>query len=104
MTTINNNISEDYVSFEVAKLLKEKGFDIPTETYYHASNVLGTKESFELHILDNKLKANYNFPSYCGLYLRPTLTEALEWIKDNFKLSVDKDDSAIKDTLKNFVK
>ncbi len=27
-------ITEDYVSFEVAKLLKEKGFDIPVWTRY----------------------------------------------------------------------
>lgn len=28
-------ITEDYVSFEVAKLLKEKGFDVPTRTFYN---------------------------------------------------------------------
>lgn len=27
-------ITEDYVSFEVAKLLKEKGFDAPCRSYY----------------------------------------------------------------------
>ena len=27
-------ITEDYVSFEIAKLLKEKGFDEPCRTYY----------------------------------------------------------------------
>ena len=27
-------IKEDYVSFEVAKLLKEKGFDEKVDTYY----------------------------------------------------------------------
>ena len=27
-------ITEDYVSFEIAKLLKEKGFDIPCDSYY----------------------------------------------------------------------
>ena len=28
-------ITEDYVSFKVAKLLKEKGFDVPTHTFYN---------------------------------------------------------------------
>ena len=28
-------ITEDFVSFEVAKLLKEKGFDYPTLHYYY---------------------------------------------------------------------
>ena len=31
-------ITEDYVSFEVAKLLKEKGFDIPIWTRYEDGN------------------------------------------------------------------
>ena len=31
-------ITEDYVSFEVAKLLKEKGFDGDTSCYYTPDN------------------------------------------------------------------
>lgn len=31
-------ITEDYVSFEIAKLLKEKGFDEPTRMFYEVSN------------------------------------------------------------------
>lgn len=33
-------ITEDYVSFEVAKLLKEKGFNEPTFTYYNNNGEL----------------------------------------------------------------
>lgn len=32
------NITEDYVSFEIAKLLKEKGFDEPIWTRYEDNN------------------------------------------------------------------
>ena len=32
---MNTQITEDYCSFEVAKLLKEKGFNEPTCGYYH---------------------------------------------------------------------
>jgi hypothetical protein len=28
------NLERDYVSFEIAKLLKEKGFDVPCNSYY----------------------------------------------------------------------
>ena len=31
-------VTEDYVSFEVAKLLKEKGFNIPVWTRYEDNN------------------------------------------------------------------
>lgn len=34
-------ITEDYVSFEVAKLLKEKGFDEPLKRFYNSE---GKKE------------------------------------------------------------
>ena len=32
-------IKEDYVSFETAKLLKEKGFDIPVHTFYNPKKI-----------------------------------------------------------------
>ena len=37
-------IEEDYVSFETAKLLKEKGFNEPTMHYFNAD---GTKRKFQ---------------------------------------------------------
>ena len=38
---MNTQITEDYVSFEVAKLLKEKGFSEPTCGFYH-NDYIGT--------------------------------------------------------------
>ena len=44
-------IEEDYVSFETAKLLKEKGFNEPTMHYFNAD---GTKRKFQqAHYLDD---------------------------------------------------
>ena len=55
-------ITEDYVSFEVAKLLKEKGFNEYCEKSYS---------------LDGKLYSN--FPDDC--ILAPTLQMAKKWLK-----------------------
>ena len=33
-------MNEDYVSFEVAKMLKEKGFDLPCQAFYDNDRVL----------------------------------------------------------------
>lgn len=43
MKTLNNSITETYCSFEVSKLLKEKGFKVPVTKYY----------------LDRELKVNF---------------------------------------------
>lgn len=37
---MNNNIQETYVSFPVAKLLKEKGFEVPTDRYFKSNGEL----------------------------------------------------------------
>ncbi len=70
-------IIEDYVSFETAKLLKEKGFDIPVRFEYHA----GTKNPhFHRHLRD------FNGPEYSNLrrewYSAPTLQMATKWLRE----------------------
>lgn len=63
MKTLNNNIQESYCSFEVSKLLKEKGFSIRSEPYRY--NPYG-----ELTVLE-------------GINC-PTHALAIEWIRVNF--------------------
>ena len=61
------------VNSEIAKLLKEKGFDEPVN-YYFADN--GRKEHFQ-----EKYKANYNSSVSVGLTLsRPTIAEVVMWL------------------------
>jgi hypothetical protein len=70
---MNNNIQDQLVSFEVAKLLKEKGFDIQTEYRFFFNSDLVT-----------------NLP-YTGrevLYYAPTQSLAVEWIRLNFGLHI----------------
>jgi hypothetical protein len=75
---INNNIQEDYCSFEVSKLLREKEFDVRCQTWY--------TEDGEVHYnftAEQKSGwANRNCPE--GEYTRPTHSLAIKWIRENF--------------------
>ena len=84
-------ITEDYVSFEIAKLLKTKGFDEKCQkVYIHNGQLLWAQifmegESF----VDNKCieeVANYdNWITYTQgeyAYLCPTLQMAMKWLRE----------------------
>ena len=67
-------ITEDYVSFETAKLLKEKGFDEATIGYYP---IIGkAKETFH-----KGAAYRWNYFSDRGI-AAPTLQMALKWIQE----------------------
>ena len=69
MTTIK----EDYVSFETAKLLKEKGFDQNCATYY----------------LDGQVWRHYHgevIPKNKQIYAAPTQAVAMKWLREEFDL------------------
>lgn len=72
---------EDYVSLEVDKLLKEKGFDEQCRYTY-----CGEKED-DIGVSNNK---NSNYPQ--GVYSMPTLYEAQKWLmgKHNFYIEICK--------------
>lgn len=61
---------EDYVSFEVAKLLKEKGFNEPCFSQYTKTGSIWNCQAPE------------NFNESEGCYSRPSLYEAQKWIRD----------------------
>lgn len=66
-------ITEDYVSFEVAKLLKEKGFDEPVNCFYFingtfSNNTFDTKNSYTRH------------------YAAPTFHMTMKWLRDVHKI------------------
>lgn len=73
----NAMITEDYVSFEIAKLLKEKGFDEPTLWFYFGD---GTR--YKAHKTLNE-----------DWYRRPTLQMAIKWLRNihNILLVIDYD-------------
>lgn len=61
-------ITEDYVSFETAKLLKEKGFDIYVSSFYDVDGKFNRKE------------ADWNW-NIGPRYSAPTLQMTMKWLR-----------------------
>ena len=74
-------ITEDYCSFETAKLLKEKGFNVYVRSYYE-KNEYKTKEELST----NNALWNYNISSF--RYSAPTLQMAMKWLRDVHNITV----------------
>ena len=66
-------IKEDYVSFEVAKLLKEKGFDEPVMYHFTPD---GTQRKFQQAF-------------YRDDVAQPTLQMAMKWLREVHGLHID---------------
>ena len=80
-------ISEDYVSFETAKLLKEKGFEGHSILTIYDENAANAyiKELQEKHLPyssdDPKLKEFY--------YTQPTIQMARKWLRRTHNVNID---------------
>lgn len=70
---MNNNTTKDYVSFEVAKLLKEKGFSAYCTSLY-------TKEGKQNDVGNYNGVDDDNYISYS----KPTHALAIKWISINY--------------------
>ena len=72
---MNNNISEDYCSFEVSKLLEEKGFDIDSKSCY---------------LEDGRYTTSPQHPDFHNLSITyaPTHSLAIKWIRENFGIHI----------------
>ena len=72
-------ITEDYVSFETAKLLKEKGFDVYVKSYYNkAAEFNGDMALWNYNITDFR-------------YSAPTLQMAMKWLREVHNLHCNSD-------------
>jgi hypothetical protein len=75
---INNNIQETLVSFEIAKLLKEAGFDVPCQKWYSNEGSCYYENEFN--------NCRGSVPSfYCEA---PTQQLAIDWIRINFGIHI----------------
>ena len=75
-------ITEDYVSFETAKLLKEKGFDELCHYVYMPNG-----QTFYMHRL-----SEYSFERNSAItsaYSAPTLQLAMKWLREAHHLTID---------------
>ena len=94
-------IQEDYVSFEVAKLLKEKGFDELTDLvwyehppvcyhgkpimdYFYGGREKGTGIEVHFKFKNSDIIAEY----HSGVYSAPTLQMAMKWLREVHGLAI----------------
>lgn len=73
-------ITEDYCSFKVAELLKEKGFDEPCRTYYQ-------DEEFVDDVCTQYYQWNNKSPF--GHISAPTLQMAMKWLREMHKILIE---------------
>ena len=76
-------ITEDYVSFEVAKLLKEKGFDEPCECFYDTENNDASIVNGWMDISNSELEER-EFVCYSA----PTHQMAMKWLREVHKIYI----------------
>ena len=72
-------ITEDYVSFEIAKLLKEKGFDEDIDLWYDENG----DKFFKYHYA---ISRDWRVRQNQQVYQCPTLQMAMKWLRDRFNL------------------
>lgn len=77
---MNNNITEDYCSFEVSKLLKEKGFDCMCDR----KAAFTDKNKFYPAVIHYTKLSNCDKAYADGNVLVPTHALAIKWIRENF--------------------
>ena len=71
---------EDFVPFEIAKKLEEKGFTLPK------SNVVGKFDSDG--IFHSQLYINFTETMDSEEIIAPTISQVLKWLRDNHKLHI----------------
>ena len=76
-------VTEDYVSFETAKLLKEKGFDESTNCQYPVGGI-HYGEVGEYNITDRSRNPENYIPA-------PTLQMAMKWLRKEHNLHCNSD-------------
>ena len=76
---MNKQITEDYVSYEIAKLLKEKGFDCACKVWYSEYTSQFGGEKYTSIEFDNHNKFNENYKFICSA---PTHQMALKWLRE----------------------
>ena len=76
-------MNADFVPFELAVKLNEKGFDIPCYGYYHCN---GGNDSFEL--CGNGDRDFLNSKNQYSV-AAPTISQVLKWLRDEKKLHLE---------------
>ena len=85
-------ITEDYISFETAKLLKEKGFNEYCRFVYNAG-LLCSVASLNCHWNEGygeliQEKQNSDFGKYDNAISAPTLAMAMKWLREKHNIFI----------------
>ena len=75
-------IEEDYVSFETAKLLKEKGFDAYIHLWYDENGEMFHKFHYEI-------KTNWRIRQGQEVYQCPTIQMAMKWLREVYNILIE---------------
>lgn len=75
----NSEIFEPECSFEISKLLKEIGFDVPTQSYYSGSDIT--------YFRSEKYHTHSSIPTH--YMLAPNLMVGCIWIEINFGIHIE---------------
>ncbi len=80
-------ITEDYVSYETAKLLKEKGFDAKCNRYYNAQHEVArtVSDTFAMNFNDETLVRGLMME---GAYSIPTQQMAMRWLREEKEIVI----------------
>ena len=73
-------MKEDYVNFEIAKLLKDKGFDWGCYKVYNTEGVVSISTVIE------DVPTNYKNREY--YFLCPTQQMTMKWLREKYKLNI----------------
>jgi hypothetical protein len=72
---------EDFVCFEIAKKLKEKGFSLENTEIYGKFDSDG--------LFHPQLYFNYIETMDCNEIIAPTISQVLKWLRDEKKISIE---------------
>jgi len=75
-------ITEDYVSFKTAKLLKKKGFNEECEYFYDEY------EDEDEYVICSNGGSAYNDDEHPTYYSMPTLQMAMKWLREVYKIFI----------------
>ena len=80
-------ITEDYVSFEIAKLLKEKGFNSDTTSCYILED--GTHHIMSDKVVQGEYYESQDSNEHGHLIQAPTLQMAMKWLREVYNIIVE---------------
>lgn len=87
---------EDFVSFEIAKKLKEKGFTIPTKSIFGMYNEIGvfhtltTSADYETCDSGFECRCYYDYDDFDERdFIAPTIHQVLKWLREEKKISIE---------------